>query len=123
MSALNKQVSGDHYKKLKIQPAEYIHANGIGFFEGEAISYVSRWKEKGGLNDVRKAIHILEMLIELEEIKEKNDAIPEQRQTIRSADHSEKYVIKDIKYGPFEFKPEWYGTMPSTSCCAERGEI
>lgn len=65
-SALHRQVAGDHYKGKKIQPIEYIHANGIPFAEGCVIKYVSRWKEKGGLKDLEKAKHFIEMLIELE---------------------------------------------------------
>ncbi|SCX92334.1 Protein of unknwon function [Nitrosospira sp. Nl5] len=65
-SALDVQVSGDHYKKLKIQPVEYIHANGIGFCEGSAIKYLTRWRDKGGIADLEKAKHFIELLIELE---------------------------------------------------------
>lgn len=63
---LDRQVAGDHYKKLKIQPVEYIHANDIGFCEGNVIKYVSRWKFKGGIADLQKAKHIIELLIQLE---------------------------------------------------------
>ena len=66
MSALEKQVSGDHYKSLKIQPIEFIHANGIPFAEGSVIKYVTRWCDKGGIADLEKAKHFLEILIELE---------------------------------------------------------
>lgn len=74
--ALDRQVGGDHYKKMKIQPAEYNHANNIGFLEGEAISYISRWKDKNGIPDIQKAIHVLEILIQLEEAKQKNEQTP-----------------------------------------------
>lgn len=57
------QVGGGHYKKLKIQPVEYILANGLGFCEGSVIKYVTRHEEKGGVQDLRKAIHFLEILI------------------------------------------------------------
>jgi hypothetical protein len=63
---LHKQEGGDHYKNLKIQPIEYIHANNIPFTEGSIIKYVSRWREKGGIQDLKKAMHFLELLIELE---------------------------------------------------------
>ena len=67
MSALNEQVGGVHYKDMAIQPVEFIHANGIGYIEGSVIKYVSRWKTKGnGVEDLHKAIHFLELLIELE---------------------------------------------------------
>lgn len=65
MSALEKQVGGDHYK-LPIQPVEYIHANGIGFFEGNVIKYITRWKVKGGVADLEKAKHYIELLLDLE---------------------------------------------------------
>ena len=63
---LNRQEGGDHYKKLKIQPVEYIVANKIGFIEGSVIKYVTRHKEKHGKADLRKAIHFLELLIAME---------------------------------------------------------
>ena len=63
---LNVQVSGDHYKLLPIQPIEYIHANGIPFAEGCIIKYVSRWRAKGGLPDLEKARHFIDLLISLE---------------------------------------------------------
>ena len=65
-SALDVQVAGSHYKNLKIQPIEYIHANGIPFAEGNVIKYVSRWRTKGGIKDLEKAKHFIELLIELE---------------------------------------------------------
>ena len=66
MSALSKQVGGQHYKDRAIQPVQYIHANGLGFFEGNVIKYVTRWRDKNGLADIEKAKHYLELLIELE---------------------------------------------------------
>ena len=66
MSALQQQVAGDHYKDLKIQPIDFIHANGIPFAEGCAIKYLVRWREKGGIKDLEKAKHFIELLIELE---------------------------------------------------------
>ena len=67
MSALDMQVQGDHYKKLKIQPVEYIYANGIGYFEGNVIKYVTRWRDKNGVADLLKARHYIDLLLELEE--------------------------------------------------------
>ena len=65
-SALDKQVSGNHYKDKGIQPIVYIHANNLGFCEGNVVKYVTRYKEKNGAADIRKAIHYLELLLELE---------------------------------------------------------
>ena len=67
MSALDHQEGGTHYAKLKIQPIEYIHANGIGFPEGSVIKYVTRWRDKNGIADLKKARHFIDLLIELEE--------------------------------------------------------
>lgn len=64
MTSMTKQVGGDHYKKLKIQPIEYINANGIGYCEGNVIKYVTRWREKGGVGDLLKAMHYIELLID-----------------------------------------------------------
>lgn len=66
MSALNNQISGNHYKALKIQPIEFIVANDIGYIEGNVIKYVCRWKAKNGIQDLEKAKHYLEILIEME---------------------------------------------------------
>lgn len=64
--ALSQQVSGDHYKKLKIQPVEYIHANNIPYMEGNIIKYITRWKAKAGIADLEKAKHYIDLLIQLE---------------------------------------------------------
>lgn len=64
--ALITQIGGHHYKKLSIQPVEYIHANSIPYFEGNVIKYVTRWRDKGGLEDLEKAKHYLDLLIEFE---------------------------------------------------------
>ena len=66
MSALDVQIGGDHYKNHGIQPVEFIHANKLDFFQGNVIKYVTRWRAKGGLKDLEKAKHYLEMYIELE---------------------------------------------------------
>jgi hypothetical protein len=66
VSALDKQVSGDHYKGKAIQPIIYIHANNLGFCEGNVVKYVTRWREKNGIADLEKAKHYIELLIQLE---------------------------------------------------------
>lgn len=65
-SALSRQEGGDHYKSLKIQPVEYVHANGLGFFEGNVLKYITRWQSKNGIEDLKKARHYLDLLIDLE---------------------------------------------------------
>ena len=66
MSAIKEQEGGDHYKNLAVQPVEYIHRNKIGFIEGNVIKYVTRWASKNGVEDLKKARHFLDLLIEME---------------------------------------------------------
>lgn len=67
MSTVNNiQHGGTHYKEKTVQPWDYIAANGLGYFEGNVVKYVSRWRDKGGVEDLRKARHYLDKLIELE---------------------------------------------------------
>ena len=68
-SALEKQEGGSHYKNLKIQPIEYIQANKLGYEQGNVIKYVTRYNEKGGVEDLLKAIHYIELMIN--DIKER----------------------------------------------------
>ncbi len=63
-SALDIQVGGDHYKGQKIQPIEYIQANGLTFCEGNAVKYITRHRAKGKRQDLEKAIHYLQLEIE-----------------------------------------------------------
>lgn len=66
MSALDKQEGGGHYKQFKIQPIEYTHQNKLGFIEGNIVKYISRHREKNGVEDLRKIVHYCELLAELE---------------------------------------------------------
>ena len=59
-----KQVGGSHYKKYKIQPSRFINENKILFAEGNAIKYICRHRLKGKKEDILKAIHYLEMILE-----------------------------------------------------------
>jgi hypothetical protein len=65
MSANDSQVGGSHYKGKAIQPWDYIVANNLGYLEGNIVKYVSRWREKGGIDDLRKVVHYAEKLIEV----------------------------------------------------------
>tara|TARA_B100000886_G_C20299434_1_gene439043 strand:- start:361 stop:567 length:207 start_codon:yes stop_codon:yes gene_type:complete len=64
MSAYKKQVAGSHYINFKIQPSKFINDNKILFAEGNAIKYICRHSCKGKKEDIMKAIHYLEMIIE-----------------------------------------------------------
>ena len=63
-NSLEEQVSGKHYRNMKIQPAEFINENKLQFAEGNAIKYICRHSVKGKEEDIKKAIHYLEMILE-----------------------------------------------------------
>lgn len=64
MKAKDKQVGGNHYKDMAIQPIEYIIENGLGFCEGNVVKYITRYNSKGGIEDIEKALHYCELLLE-----------------------------------------------------------
>ena len=64
MSAYDKQIGGSHYKKMKIQPSKFVIENELLFPEGNIIKYVCRHRYKNGKEDLEKAIHFIEMIIE-----------------------------------------------------------
>ncbi len=66
-SALDTQVGGDHYKTMAIQPMEFSMANKLDACQHTIIKYVARFRSKGGVEDLRKAKHVIDMLIEFEE--------------------------------------------------------
>jgi len=68
-TSLDKQVGGNHYKKMKIQIVEFCHANSLDFFQGCIIKYVCRDKGENRIQDLEKARHFLDMLIEFEKNK------------------------------------------------------
>ena len=66
MKSLKYQQGGNHYKDMPVQVVEYCHKNNIGYLAGNVIKYVSRYKNKNGIEDLEKAIHYLEILKEYE---------------------------------------------------------
>ena len=69
--ASDKQIGGSHYKDYTIQPIHFIMENNLGFCEGNVLKYITRWQDKGGIEDLRKAKHYITMLIESALEKEK----------------------------------------------------
>lgn len=69
MSAFDKQEGGSHYTKCKIQPFQYSMANNLDPMQHTVVKYVTRFRDKGGVADLKKAIHTLELLIEHENAK------------------------------------------------------
>ena len=76
MSAYKKQIGGSHYKDMAIQHSQFINNNKLLFAEGNAIKYICRHAQKGGKEDLKKAIHYIEMIIERDygEEKEKQES-------------------------------------------------
>lgn len=69
-SPLDVQEGGQHYKSMAIQPIEFIHANNIPFLEANVVKYICRWRNKGGVNDLNKVKHYVDLLIHLEKLDE-----------------------------------------------------
>lgn len=66
MEALDVQVAGSHYKNKAIQPIEYIHANNLNYSEGAIVKYITRWRDKNGIEDLEKIKHYVDLLIAME---------------------------------------------------------
>ena len=64
MSAYKKQIGGKHYLKYKIQPSKFVVENKLLYPEGNVIKYVLRHQDKGGKQDLEKAKHMIDMIIE-----------------------------------------------------------
>lgn len=79
--ALKSQVGGEHYQNLAIQPVEYCQRNRLGFCESNVVKYVTRYRNKGGREDLEKAIHYLRQLIEIEYGKE---SVPKWRRAVEA---------------------------------------
>jgi hypothetical protein len=108
-NANDKQVSGTHYKKNAIQPWDYVAANNLGYFEGSAVKYLTRWKDKGGIADLEKAVHFIEKLIELE----KANALHQEQKPIRAlvSEYGGRTELRDLK--PSERVPHARGAFLS----------
>tara|TARA_R110000744_G_scaffold7005_1_gene24092 strand:+ start:216 stop:602 length:387 start_codon:yes stop_codon:yes gene_type:complete len=99
--ALTTQQGGDHYKQLKVQPVEYIHANKLGYMEGNVVKYVTRHANKNGAEDLKKAIHYCELLLELE--YGKSISKEEGLRKLESREHRESQSSTEPSKGPDRF--------------------
>lgn len=66
MKSLDTQIGGSHYTRLKIQPMEYSMANKLDACQHSVVKYITRFRDKGGVSDLEKAKHVIDMLIEFE---------------------------------------------------------
>lgn len=64
MKASKRQVGGDHYKSLAIQPGKFIRKNQLGWYEGNVVKYICRYKQKGGREDLEKVKHYVDLILE-----------------------------------------------------------
>lgn len=69
ITANDTQIGGDHYKKKVLQPWDVIIAWKMGYLDGNALKYLARFSDKGGVEDLKKARHYLDKLIEIMEAK------------------------------------------------------
>ena len=70
--ASDKQEGGSHYKNYEIEPIDFVHANNLSYIQGNVIKYIVRYKDKNGLEDLKKAKHYIDLLIEREYSEDKN---------------------------------------------------
>ena len=77
MSAFDSQVGGEHYREMTIQPVRFIQENKLTFLEGCVVKRVCRHRRKNGAEDIRKAIHELNLILEMEYPEPKNEKPPE----------------------------------------------
>ena len=74
---LDIQVGGKHYKGCAIQPIEYCMANNLNACESAIVKYITRWKEKGGVQDLEKIKHYVDLLIQLDPSLRKHELVKE----------------------------------------------
>ena len=104
MKANDKQVGGEHYKG-SIEPWDAITEWGLGYLDGSAVKYLARWQKKGGIQDVMKAIHFLEKLIEVENERLRRAPDPDVKDqqtvtdsTVEPKDRHGQRVSDDVAY-------------------------
>jgi len=99
------QVGGSHYKDMKIQPAEFINKNEMQFAEGNAIKYICRHSSKGRLQDLEKAKHYIDMIIERDYADEAKNS---------SVDSGVDINMKDVNitYGDVSISDEYIKSIP-----------
>ena len=112
ISALSTQIAGTHYKDMAIQPIEFIQKNHIGFIEGNIIKYICRYKNKNGKEDLKKVIHYVELLLELE--------YGEDKPKIREGAIYDNGLFRIFKKD-FPIDSVWDGTCQIVDC--KNGEI
>lgn len=103
MSAFGKQVGGGHYTKMKIQPFQYSMANGLDPMQHTIIKYVTRFRDKNGIEDLEKAKHTIDLLIE----HESQQASPQPAEPVKVRPETlSEHIARDIREGRFPEKSD-----------------
>ncbi len=117
VNPLDIQVGGGHYKNKAIQPIEYCMANGLNACESAVVKYITRWADKGGLEDLEKVKHYVDLLIKLDPRAKKLEAplppiavTPEERQMLRQLSDQIQGHVSEVKY---QVPPTAFGTWPA----------
>lgn len=126
MSALDIQVGGGHYKKMPIQPMEFSMANNLDACQHTVVKYVTRFREKGGIQDLEKAKHVIDMLIEFEQrrlkeqpVKQDSASAPGPLPTGGLKQHIDR-VIADLSRQKREADSKSIETCDCPACTLER---
>ena len=121
--ALDVQEGGNHYKKMPIQPVEYCYHNKLGVCESNIIKYITRWRDKNGIQDLEKARHYIDLLIEFaqaEQVTESDWPSEECIENIgRNGNDGEVYERQPVRikqFGTHLLKDE-FGTYVVLSAC------
>ena len=118
MRANDKQVAGSHYKSA-IEPWDAIEAWGLGYLDGSAVKYLARWRKKNGVEDIMKAIHFLEKLVEVE-----NDRL--QRTQAKNAPVRQGYAQTTLTtegYGSVGESISGHGRAEASHQCNQRSFV
>lgn len=105
--ATDRQTGGSHYSGLAIQPVEYIEANNLSYSAGNVVKYVTRYKAKNGAEDIRKAIHYCELILDNEYKESYNEPqrtgpnSPDEFTTVYSLDLDRERQVRDNRYSVY----------------------
>ena len=106
LHAYDKQIGGSHYQKFKIQPSKFVVENELLFPEGCAIKYICRHRLKGKKEDILKAIHFLEMILE-RDYNDKKDFLEEAEKEKKELEESYKESVRQTKERKQKEKNSW----------------
>lgn len=88
IQASDRQIGGSHYKDMNIEPAEYCYKNGLRALESSVVKYISRWREKGGTQDLEKAKHCIDLIMQYEqEMEEEKQSLDKYDRKTYSPEH------------------------------------